>query len=165
MNMRDTIKIICEAEWRAPLSISESIDWDETQRRLAAKLDAIIDALKQNPLAPRIRIFGSAITDKDLPGDIDAFFEGPSGLGKEQFREAITQYLRLGARGSGNYGLFDPFWLRKTKLLGEWKSELYVRNDEGTAWMYAQQQVELTKAGRAGVPVLSFDKKFSNPPN
>lgn len=122
------------------------------------RLDRIVAALKANPLAPYMRIFGSALT-ADRPGDIDCFCEGPFDLDQETRSAAIRSYLALAAE-NGNYGSFDPFLLNN--------KHLFVRNDNGDAvwniaWNDACRETaqSIIAAGRAGVPVLDFTRRFS----
>src|SRR5690606_36738008 len=117
--------------------------------------------LKANPLAPHIRIFGSAL-HKDVPGDIDAFYEGPSDLPEPTHSEAARAYLLLAVKGGyqGNYACFDPFLLTLS-------GKLYIRNERYDAaidWVLASQDTarELVEAGLLGTLVLEFDRRLSD---
>jgi len=125
------------------------------------KLDRIVAALKANPLAPHIRIFGSAL-HKDVPGDIDAFCEGPSDLPEPTHADAARSYLLLAVKGGyhGNYGCFDPFLLTLS-------GKLYSRNeryDAGIDWVRAKRDTgrQIIEAGRLGTPVLGFDRRLAD---
>lgn len=141
--------------------------WSSTGRFEVAleqltKLDRIVTALKENPLAPWIRIFGSAANEVDLiPGDIDAFVElDLVDLPKGIRHLAINQFLLLAVEGGyhGNYGMFDPFLLDKNR-------KLFTRNEGtsrySTGWIAAEKQIAIAKAGRGGIPVLDFCRKFA----
>lgn len=133
---------------------------DEQTLAHLEKLDRIVDGLKANPLASRIRIFGSAL-QKDVPGDIDAFYEGPSDIDKSVRDAALHAYLMLAVQGGyhGNYGYMDPFVLGKDGILFG-RNERY---DSSTAWRrcHAGTMRAMIAAGRAGTPVLEFQRRFA----
>lgn len=114
------------------------------------RLDRIVDALKANPLAPGIRIFGSAL-ESSTPNDIDCLYEGEINAQK-----GIGALVRL-AFADGNYGYLDPFAIGPD-------GTLFVRNAERPTWDMARQSTAagILRAGRAGTPVLEFDRRLAD---
>jgi hypothetical protein len=129
-----------------------------------ARLDTLVQALKDSPLAPGIRIFGSAVSapEGQIPGDIDAFIVTPDGLDPAVRKAAYAAILRL--TEGDNYGLFDPFrtmrsGVRETRVLvtrGDVRqANTWIKADPTTAWA-------ITQAGHAGVPVEAFSRRFAD---
>lgn len=125
------------------------------------RLDAIVQALKASPLAPGIRIFGSATRrDGMVPGDIDAFVAVPEGLAPAVRKAAFDALLRL--TEGDNHGLFDPFRLMRPAGVAE--SVLVTRGParEANRWVKAEPATAaaIERAGRAGIPVAEFGRRF-----
>lgn len=126
------------------------------------RLDSIMDALRESPLASSIRIFGSA-SSKRVPGDIDAFLEEPLDFPADKLEAVHRDILALAVKGGyrGNYGSFDPFLLSREGVL-------LTRNDGDSsynvAWKKASRKSaeELVSAGRLGIPVLEFKRRFED---
>jgi predicted nucleotidyltransferase len=130
-------------------------------RERLERLDGIVDALRANPLASCMRVFGSAAANPDqIPGDIDIFVDFRSTDAARQIREqALSELLLLAVAGGyhGNYGSFDPFVLNRQGVL-------YCRNGGPTrysvGWQKAGRAQELIAAGRAGIPLPDFTRRF-----
>lgn len=98
------------------------------------RLNLILDALRDHPLAQRFHIAGSLAQGCRTPGDVDLVIDlrdrvfGTPGesTGRETLR-LFSDVLRLA--GGPNYGLLDPFCLFKDRLI--------TRNDDATGWQYA----------------------------
>ena len=126
-------------------------------------LHQVLDALRDSPLAPYIRIFGSAAKtpwDK-LPGDIDAFVDlNEVKLEPELRKQATADLLRLAEK---HYGSFDPF-VSVTKRIGThptgkpvFQQVLWTRDVYARQWVVAKHKGKLTAAGRAGTPLSSLN--------
>jgi predicted nucleotidyltransferase len=125
------------------------------------RLDAVIEALRANGMAPWIKVFGSAVAKADqVPGDIDVFVDlADVQIDPAARKEAIWNLLQLSVAGGyhGNYGLFDPFVLNR-------KGVLSTRNEADSrlnvAWQRAQEADAIIAAGRAGMPLATFARRF-----
>jgi predicted nucleotidyltransferase len=102
---------------------------------------AIFERLQASPLAPHIRVFGSAAIHGSDPKDVDIFvdFNVPSGKA-EISRSGRADLLKI---AKDFYGHFDPYF-----LVG---STLFTRNAEATGWITAKNAPALIEAGKAGV--------------
>jgi len=119
----------------------------------------VLSALRKNPLAPFIRIFGSAgkVPPEKVPGDIDAFVDlSEVTLDPQTRKQAVNDLLAIAFK---NYGAFDPFILTK-KNVGKDPDgkpiihmKLWTRDDHAQSWIVANRGAALTKAGRAGIPL------------
>lgn len=148
----------------AGLAARHKVDPDAFISQRLAKLDAIIASLRANPLAHCMRIFGSAVNAPDMiPGDIDCFVSGRTGLDKETRRDSRDNLLMLSVEGGyhGNYGLLDPF------IYNSNNGKLFTRNEEYSlrriAWNEAAESTKpgIIQAGLAGVPLLEFKRDFT----
>lgn len=104
------------------------------------RFHALVTSLKQSPLATKIKIFGSAASKKENPGDIDLFVDLRGGEMKD-----ARHLLHLAAKF---YGMLDPFVL--IEIRG--RAQLITRNDEANGWQIARNTKALLAAGQAGIP-------------
>lgn len=113
-------------------------------------LNVVVAALKRHPLATSIKIFGSAATDKERPGDIDCFLEADLDY-------THPHIMQLLAVASKYYGSCDPFYY--------WSSQrvLFSRNDYANQWVRAKNARAIIVAGRVGIPILEFSKTWNAP--
>ncbi len=127
--------------WRIPESLGEATDPH------LQNLNRLVVALKRHPLAGSIKVFGSAITDKVRPGDIDCLLEADLDYIDPQVRVLLSWATKL-------YGTFDPFYY--------WTSQrvLFARNDTANQWIRAKNARTILKAGQAGIPILDFNKTW-----
>lgn len=125
--------------------------------RLLEKLDAhherlvaVVEALRGLPGSGRLKVFGSASTDKEIPGDIDVYAD-TSGMTPAEIAD-LSRGLMVIART--NYSYLDPFLLVKGKLM--------CRNDEATGWATAKLAKQIARAGEAGVTLegLALKPRF-----
>jgi hypothetical protein len=144
-------------------------DADKLRASLAT-LDAVVAAVRANPLAPYIRVFGSAAAKPgEIPGDIDVFLDrvaaNEDGVDAEALKQASADLIAVARR---HYGWLDAFMLGRAKktvqrdggMVSEWVPTLFVRNDEATGWIEAKKARELLAAARAGTPIAEFGRVF-----
>jgi len=117
----------------------------------------VLNELRANPLAPYIRVFGSAAVKplKKIPGDIDIFVDASRvSLSPEQRKEGTRALL---ATAHKHYGYLDPFILISKKITddrGDGKPivqrTLYVRDERATSWVPAKHAGAIIRAGMTG---------------
>lgn len=113
-------------------------------------LKQIVDTVSQLPFSDRVKIFGSAASGKEKPGDIDLFVDC-EGMNAQDIRELSVNLIRLARQ---HYGMLDPFLLIK--------GVLHTRADDAGGWIKSKAQSEMIKAGRSGVSL--GDIEISNRP-
>jgi hypothetical protein len=155
--MRDLIDLVTNSLTDV-MPLAESVGSLETPADMD-HLHSVLSALRKSPLAPFIRIFGSAgqVPATKVPGDIDAFIDmSEVALDNETRKEATRDLLAIAA---ANYGSFDPFILTKKHVGTDPDGKpvvhlmLWSRDDNARSWIPSKNAVKLTKAGRAGIPL------------
>lgn len=133
----------------------------------AAKIRELLALLRGHPLAPLVKVFGSAV-HKKRPKDLDIFIDLP----KAPWAISLNQILRWSSAGfepslrtsgvgsamQGRYfGLLDVFVL--------FDNNLYVRDEHGVSWVLARHAVKIKKAGLGGVSLVGKTFPIENSHN
>lgn len=104
-----------------------------------ARLYSIAKQLNELPHASKIYLFGSLVSDKANPNDVDCFLDAREYASWEDTLKAYRQTI-AGMRRIAyvHYGSVDPFVRTQSQLI--------VRNDEATGWKVAANARALTHA-------------------
>jgi predicted nucleotidyltransferase len=166
--MRELMNIVESEEQRQVLN--EQIFYNGKQH----PLHAVLEELRANPLAPFVRVFGSAAVKplKKIPGDIDIFVDASRvTLSREERKQGTRALLQTAHK---HYGYLDPFILITKKLMtdrGDGKPHiqrtLYVRDEYATSWVPAKNAGAIIRAGMSGTPLSDlqeFDLAERAPP-
>ena len=116
----------------------------------------VIRRVKNTHCVDITRVFGSVVTGKERPGDIDVLIDLDTPAWNEKLeiveeervltpeeKKSLGQVLKL---AEAAYGALDPFF----RLNGE----LWVRNETATGWIRAKNAKKIYReACRSGVPV------------
>lgn len=112
-----------------------------TEATCNAALLAILERLARLPDADRILVFGSVVTDKSDPSDVDILYRhGVSAHSADvaRFYDPLRPLLQIALR---HYGLFDPFVVDDRGLL-------QVRSGDARSWVHAKRARAILKAAR-----------------
>jgi predicted nucleotidyltransferase len=96
--------------------------------------EEILRLLAENPLADRMRVFGSAAEPGRDPKDLDVFVDGVEKV------SALRDLMALQRRF---YGRLDVFVLQG--------GVLWTRSDDADRWIRAKNAAALRRAGEAGI--------------
>lgn len=138
-----------------------------------AKLCKLLRILKASPLAGRIRVFGSYVTDKPLPKDLDIVIDFDDMPAQQVLRmpgEIRTEVHRILTLSSDAYrrkrvaspngfyvqgryyGLLDVFL--KTQ------EALFVRDDLGNRFIRARMARAIWRSATSGMPISEVAEKI-----
>jgi predicted nucleotidyltransferase len=98
----------------------------------------ILRLLAENPLADRMRVFGSAAEPGREPKDVDVFVAGVRKV--SDLRDLLRDMMALQRRF---YGRLDVFVLQGDVL--------WTRSDDAARWIKARNADALRRAGEAGI--------------
>jgi hypothetical protein len=102
-------------------------------------LDLLLHELRRLPHASQVRVFGSLITDKSQPVDVDVGLVALECATWDHVRQryAATVHTLL-ALAHAHYGWLDPYVLLEGNVV--------VRNDEATGWKVAANAGSISQA-------------------
>jgi predicted nucleotidyltransferase len=136
---------------------------ENTEEKEISVLHEILAELKNNPLSPHMKVFGSAAHKPLLktPADVDVFIDAWSAnltelSSNDGYKEALQDLLRICKK---YYPIFDPFILITRKVQHPdhrptYYRSLWCRNEAGTGWVRATKNIKvIIEAGKKGTPL------------
>jgi 8-oxo-dGTP pyrophosphatase MutT (NUDIX family) len=111
----------------------------------------ILEQLKALPYADKIKVFGSVVSGKHVPGDIDLVCD-IRGADNGRKHPAWRDLLSIASK---HYGSVDPFIIADAGLVnGKMTYYLWARNDYATGWIRSRNSRKMLKnMEQQGVPV------------
>jgi hypothetical protein len=130
---------------------------------LVDKRNVLVADLKALPFADHIRVFGSSSRVPDgsrMPNDLDIFLDIRElhHTTEEEQVKVLSSLLRL---MRSNFGILDAFVLRPDGIL---LCHSEAARPSGLSWAWAQRYTSsITKAGKAGIPLVDFNPVYAIP--